>query len=252
MYCRDCSAERHNARIDQHSNSTGLGHQRPKNERSWRQILVSQRGLEISRSRAMTDIERPIALVWHVKFTIPFSWAGSKNHLWALRKGGHVAMRREAASYRKLIKDETLLATRDSNVVQGKLWIDLLIQKPNHRGDAANFVDLICDGIKDALTIDDRWYSLRRLDWDVVKDSPVIAIGLGQESTIDMQICSSCGECLPYNNFQRNKSNKTGVNRYCKSCTKVKGVSGHSNSGYPHAIQCLTDNTNYSGGKLAA
>lgn len=224
VYCNACSRERHDLRVTKHSNATGNGHIK-RGERSHRSVVITQRGLEISRARAVIDIERPINLIWHVTFTVPFQWAGSKNHLWALRKGGHVAMRKEARAYRKLFADETRLATRGVSVVSHKLWIDLLIQKPNHRGDAANFVDLICDGIKDALAIDDRWYALRRLDWDVVKDSPVIAVGLGQESNIPSQICSSCGQCVPFDQFQKNRANKSGHTRNCKSCTNKKVVS---------------------------
>lgn len=106
--------------------------------------------------------------------------------------------------------------------MQNRVWLDILVQKPNQRGDAVNFVDLICDAAKSAIGIDDRWFSIRRLDWQIVKDDPKIYIGIGQEDVPAVQACSSCGRLLPFSEFHKNTRLQNGVSRNCKECSSAR------------------------------
>jgi uncharacterized Zn-finger protein len=106
-------------------------------------------------------------------------------------------------------------AISGKKIYRNKVWIDIFVQKPDHRGDAINFVDLIADAIKVAIGIDDRWFSIRRVDWQIVKENPRIFIGIGQQDLFDSKICSYCGRILPEKNFS-----KSG--RECRECTSQK------------------------------
>lgn len=128
------------------------------------------------------------AFEWHVRFAVPFTYAASKNHIYTTRGLGHVALRRESRATRDNIEQQTQQAVRGMNVVQAKVYLDLLVQKPDHRGDAVNMVDLVCDGVKRGLGVDDRWFCIRRLDWQIVKEMPHLVIGIAQTATEHHQV----------------------------------------------------------------
>jgi hypothetical protein len=94
---------------------------------------------------------------------------------------------------------------------RGKVWLDILVQKPNNRGDAVNLLDSICDVVKEAIGIDDRYFSIRRLDWEIVKKDPLIYIGIGQEISEHHFCCTYCGRMVP-------ESEKSAHKRTCKNC----------------------------------
>lgn len=161
-------------------------------------------------------------LIWYSRIAFPFSWAGSKNRIYSGIPSGHVALRRSARDFRAGLAAMVKSSLRGQNIVQNKLWIDIFVQKPNHRGDATNFLDLICDAIEDATGLDDRWYSVRGINWQVVKNDPMIYVGLGQDTSVDVQVCSTCGRLLEYHFFQKSKSASNGIGRVCKECSGGK------------------------------
>jgi len=165
-------------------------------------------------------------LEWAIRVGVPFTYAGSKNHLYARRRSGHVALRKESVAIREEITLRLMSALRGQKVAHNKVWLDILVQKPNHKGDAVNFVDLVCDAVKRAIPVDDRWYCIRRVDWQIVKENPMIYIGIGQESVEDCQICSSCGFIRPLGAFNRNRHGILGVGRECKPCRVASRIKG--------------------------
>jgi Holliday junction resolvase RusA-like endonuclease len=156
-----------------------------------------------------------VDLQWLIKIAIPFSYSGSKNHLWATSNKGHVYRRKESNAVQEQIILMLESAISGKKIYRNKVWIDVFVQKPDHRGDAINFVDLIADAIKVAIGIDDRWFSIRRVDWQIVKENPRIFIGIGQQDLFDAKICSYCGRILPEKNFGKSR-------RECQECTSQK------------------------------
>lgn len=160
-------------------------------------------------------------LLWMVRIAVPFTYATSKNHIYAMCKKGHVALRRESREIRRAIASNLRLALHCMPIVHNKVWIDILVQKPNHKGDAVNVVDLVCDAVKDAIDrVDDRWFCIRRLDWEIVKGKPRLFVGVGQDSDEDCQVCSYCGQIKPLSAFNRSKHNHLGVGRECRECRR--------------------------------
>ncbi len=105
-------------------------------------------------------------------------------------------------------------------IAHNKVWLDILVQKPNHKGDAVNVVDLICDAVKEAVGVDDRWFSIRRLDWEIVKENPRLFVGIGQDSDVDSQVCSYCGQIKPFEEFGQRKRSRLGIGRECRECRR--------------------------------
>jgi len=156
-----------------------------------------------------------VDLWWLVKIAVPFSYSGSKNHLWSTTNKGHVFRRKESNTMQEQIVLLLKPAFAGRKVYRNKVWIDIFVQKPDHRGDAINFIDLIADAVKEAIGIDDRWFSIRRVDWQIVKENPRIFIGVGQQEAFDAKICSYCGRILPEEKFGKSK-------RECQECTSEK------------------------------
>lgn len=178
-------------------------------------------GTEISGREKLSlfkSLPREVGLCWYNRVALPFSWSGSKNHIFTNTARGHVFMRDQARAYRAELTARIARSVDLADVRQNKLWIDIFVQKPNHRGDATNFVDMVCDAIKDAILLDDRWFSVRSVDWQIVKDQPMLYVGLGQESAEDLQPCSTCGRLLTFDNFGKNKAAANGIGRVCNDC----------------------------------
>jgi hypothetical protein len=177
-------------------------------------------------------------LLWLVRARVPFTYAVSKNHIYTMRAAGHVALRREARQSRSAIAVAVRRALGDQRVARNKLWLDILVQKPDHRGDAVNVIDLVCDAVKDGIGLDDRWFCIRRLDWEIVKRDPELVIGIGQDSDVDCQICSHCGRAKPLDAFNRRSGSPQGVGRACRDCLRsgrrrAKDTKGASTDGTP-------------------
>lgn len=160
-------------------------------------------------------------MAWMRRFSFPFSENLTKNNDKHIRARSGVCLRRPTRHDRDALTMVVATALRGVRVVNAKLWIDLLVQKPNHRWDAINFVDHVADAIKHAIPLDDRWYCYRRVDWQVAKSNPSFLIGVGQEAERDMQLCAYCGRILELEMFQSSRNTKLGVGRECKECVNT-------------------------------
>lgn len=164
---------------------------------------------------------------WSVAFDLPFLYALSKNQIYQRTRTGQVVLSKQSREIRGLITYSTRQALRGVRVAHNKIWIGLHVAKPDHRGDAINVVDLVCDGIKDALPWDDRLFCLSCLDWSINKRSPTLSVEIRQDDVEDIQICGACGELLPLDRFSRDKSSKIGFARTCMVCVAAKRKTAH-------------------------
>ena len=182
-----------------------------------------QRGLDISRANARS-ISDPFVepdLAWVARFKLPLSWAGSKNSTYgrAATRDQRPFLKKAARDYRDAIALLARQAVKGVDVKHAKLWIEIFVEKTQQRGDAVNFVDLVCDAIKLAVPIDDRWYSIRRIDWAINKEDPHLFIGLAQEvDAVDSRACSYCGSIRPMTDFTNDRNNKKGKGHICITC----------------------------------
>ena len=183
--CRPCAAQRKKA--------ASLRYRRAhptlpevSREQSARTIAGA---IEAGRSISATQREgvawlpnEEIDLRWIVRVAVPFTYGMSKNRMlnWTKSQKPHLAA--EFRGMRDALRDHFALSFAGPDapkIVQAKLWLDIFVQKPDNRGDAVNVVDLVCDAVKAAIGLDDRWYSIRRLDWQITKADPMLYVGIG-------------------------------------------------------------------------
>ena len=214
FYCERCSESQDLKRKRLASIRTNQG--RRRDERRDTGLAISKR-----EARDLANYYQAPVLKWQVRIFFPFSWTLSKNAIYTLVPKGHVALRREVRQQRSALALKLKADLRGRKIMQNKLWLDLFIEKPSHKGDAINVLDTLCDAIKVATGVDDRWFCIRHLDWAIQKDDPQIIIGIGQEDVTDAQACSYCGRILPLERFGLNRANKAGRSRICQDCSKI-------------------------------
>jgi hypothetical protein len=212
-YCVPCSESQHR---DRGRRNTAVA--RPK----IKSALIKS-GIQVSAETARESLSGGELFLaddgWMCGFKVPFTIAASKNHVWSMAgNGGHVFKRQQSRQFQDVVAHKVKAACRGLTVFQNKIWIDLFVQKPHNKADAINVVDLVCDGIKVGLGIDDRWFCIRQLDWEIAKTDPQIFIKIFQRDTFDAIACSHCGRILGLENFRKKKGTKLGTDRVCKEC----------------------------------
>lgn len=184
------------------------------------------------RAAAIVSVEARESMAWDanealgihrlIRVAIPFTYRMSKNATWSMgERRGHVFVRQEIKRLRAGLSTLIVSALGGVPFLEGRLWIDILVEKPNHRGDAINMIDGVCDAVKVATGIDDRWYSIRRVDWRVVKTEPRIIVGIGQAITEPERVCSYCGTVKPLTSFGKRKHGVGGRARVCIECGRI-------------------------------
>lgn len=182
-----------------------------------------QRGQEASQANAYSVVDglADLDLEWVVRFKIPIITAVSKNMTYGRSAAQHARpyIKKQARSYRDALALLAKSHLAGIPVKHNKIWLDIFVEKPHHKMDAVNVLDTVCDAIKSAIPVDDRWYSIRRLDWSVNKHDPHLFIGIGQEAGVeDAKICTSCGLVQPLDNFTFAKHNFLGRGYVCITC----------------------------------
>lgn len=200
VYCPECLHERKKAQARAYVARAYVAHDRGAH--------LSDPGELNERERSALNWHDTSApnLLWHIALAIPYTSHMSKNKLLGRARSG-VYMRKEARAAQDTIIEyfAAALQRHQQAVVTAKLWVDIFVQKPNHYGDAVNLVDTICDALKVATKLDDRWFSIRRLDWEIVLDDPHVFIGIGQDTDEPHGICSLCKRMLPKTMFRKSK-----------------------------------------------
>ena len=179
-------------------------------------VLVNMQHNEELRQASRNGISERCPIV----VQIPFDYGLSKNAAWTMARGSnYVYMKDRHRSIRQKIAAS--ISEAKPVLFSGKVWLDILIQKTSHQGDAINMLDGIADAVKSSIGIDDNWFCIRQLDWQIVKDNPMIVIGISQDVREHHQVCSYCGMILPLEHFGKRKHGPMGHARVCKSCCRA-------------------------------
>ena len=168
----------------------------------------------------------PLPWVRKAEITIPFHWAYSKNSLLkngrrGRRLGGTFMPPDFVRRIRRDLADQ-IVAAADGPWPSRRTYLRLVVEKPNNRGDAINFIDVIADAAKRAIAVDDRWFSLLGVDWSVNRDAPHIFIGIYQDGHRPQQACSGCGIIGDSTLFADYESGRTasGLHGRCRECSR--------------------------------
>jgi len=211
-YCEDCSYKA------QQTASCDAVVRRAETRNEAIDWIKANRGKQKTR---LTDIFDEPSMEWSVTFSIPYSNNASKNRRWRLNPGGAVYMLQEVRKFDAQVQRAVTTALAGRRVAQNKVWVSFYVEKPDHKSDAINVVDTLCDAIKKAVDIDDRWFSIGKLDWCIKKENPSIIVSIAQESCDDVLSCSHCGEIKTLDYFSKNKGGPFGRARVCIECRRV-------------------------------
>jgi hypothetical protein len=219
-YCKPCSATRDRARKTawvKENPAPPLDPVKRKERRDRRHVLGAAESVK-SRASMAWMAEDDYEPTRTVRVAVPFTGAFSKNAIWSMgRTTAHVYVRQEVKAARAELA--RLIRSEGVDWFEGKVWIDIFVEKPNARFDAVNVIDLVCDAVKDGIGVDDRWFCVRGVDWSIVKQEPRILVGVSQEVTEHHRCCSYCGAIKPLTEFNKNRSGPLGHARTCRDCS---------------------------------
>lgn len=212
-YCRECSSEKDVAR-------------RYRTQPEKRSSKLAAVGKKISAAHTGEAkmgwlLEPAPPMTRSMRIKMPFTYSYSKNAIWSMGGRGHVYVREDI----KALKNDMVERLREASHApwfEGKVYVDIFVEKPDAKGDAINVVDFVCDAVKQAIEVDDRWFSITRLDWSVCKNDPHIYIGVAQAVEEHHRVCSYCGRVLPLTaSFTKRKGMRLGYGRECKECVSA-------------------------------
>lgn len=182
-----------------------------KEKRLRNEPAIREKGLELNAKQDLKSYET-VNLVKGIIVNIPFHRGVSKNYAHGISlKNGYVFLKKDARAVRDAIHYKIKSVLSGIIFKPGKVWVDIFVEKPDHRSDAINVVDTVCDAIKIAIGVDDRWFSIRRVDWAIIKTNPMITIVIGQEDDDEKGVCQICGRILLATMFTKRKQR-------CKDC----------------------------------
>jgi hypothetical protein len=220
--CRECSDARSRQRGRDWARHNPEQKTVRRERQKVRQVKIAVAGLDRQQPAGITwPADGEPDLAWLVRVSVPFDWSFSKNAVWRNVGRGHVILGEEAKASRDRLIAAIERTMAGQMVVEHRVWLDIMVEKPSHRGDAINVLDTVADALKVAIRLDDVWFSVRRLDWRIVSDQPRLYVGFGQEvGAVDSQHCCHCGLLLAQGeeHFTRNRSTRTGWSRECRAC----------------------------------
>lgn len=80
---------------------------------------------------------------------------------------------------------ELTKALKGVKMYNNKVYLDIFVCKPRTNIDAINFLDAVADVLKRVINVDDKWYSIKSLDWKVDTKNPYIIVKLYQPERRD-------------------------------------------------------------------
>jgi len=159
---------------------------------------------------------------------VPFTRDFSKNKI--MVANGRIIRLKKTNDAMALLRDE--IAEINHKFYQAKIWLDINIFQPDHMGDALNYVDTFADAIQNAIEINDRWYAIKNLNWQIDKANPRLVLRILQNAKEHHAICQFCGTEKPFSAFNEatqkrlnaqieNGGGRSGQ-KICLNCKAIK------------------------------
>lgn len=111
-----------------------------------------------------------------LKISIPFTWDWSKNKMWKATRFGRLYLNPKTKQLIDFLIYKTRIEIKKNKlffVKRKKVYLSIYAELENHRGDALNLLDTIADALKEAINIDDRWFAIKSLDWEIKKGGKI-------------------------------------------------------------------------------
>lgn len=108
-----------------------------------------------------------------IEHEITLDWKLSKNQKITF-KDGRTIFNKDKSKVDKIAQDIGYLSmSKGIHWRKDKIWVVIIVHKPNHRGDCANFVDGISDAVKKAINLDDCWFSFI-VDYEIDEQAKIV------------------------------------------------------------------------------
>lgn len=93
----------------------------------------------------------------------------------------------DAKAAEATLEYELTLALKRVKMYNNKVYLEIFVCKPRTNIDAINFLDAIADVLKRVIGVDDKWFSIKSLDWIVDTKNPYIVVKLYQPERRDVK-----------------------------------------------------------------
>jgi len=110
-------------------------------------------------------------------FFLPWTTSISKNKSKTILNHGHkkvIGLSKEYRQTRDLFITIMKPKLKVRRWEKDKVWVEIFARKPNHKADVINLVDGICDALKVVINVDDRYFSLWRVDWEISQKPEIV------------------------------------------------------------------------------
>lgn len=112
--------------------------------------------------------------------TCTYSPALSKNARLKRSFRGRLYIAAPAKAAEARLERELKTALKDIKFYQNKVFLDIYVVKTRVNSDALNFIDALADCLKRVIMVDDRYYGIKGLDYELNKAAPKIVLKLYQ------------------------------------------------------------------------
>jgi len=105
---------------------------------------------------------------------IPFNKFLLKNNTKKIGKYGNFYISPEAKSAQYALIIDLKMACKGHTLRdKEKVWINIFVEKPKNNIDCINLLDSIADCIKQAIGIDDKYFCISQIDYEIKKDGVI-------------------------------------------------------------------------------
>lgn len=110
-----------------------------------------------------------------IEVSVPFTWEWSKNKMWKTARNGRTYLNPDTKILLSTLEIAVKyqLSKQNIKIKKEKIYLSIYAELENHRGDAINLIDTLCDAIKKGLGVDDRWFCIKSLDWEIKKSGKI-------------------------------------------------------------------------------
>lgn len=114
-----------------------------------------------------------------------YSSALSKNARLAKSFRGRIYIKPEAKAAEAQLSWELTSGLKGVKIYTNRVYIDLMVYKSRNTVDAINFLDAVADVLKKVIGVDDKWFSVKGIDWAMDKTNPRIIVKIYQPERRD-------------------------------------------------------------------
>ncbi len=115
-----------------------------------------------------------------VDFVATYDTYLSKNQRMRFTRRGSTYKPALSQAAEKVLHTEAVNALGRKKFYQNKVYLDITVYKSRTNVDAVNFIDVIADVLKVVIGVDDKFFCIKQLEWELDRKNPRIRIKIYQ------------------------------------------------------------------------